>query len=153
MAGQAAGSGGSQGRWHRPDPVAFQQWGSVSLTIDVLDRFEHNVIVPAAAMSKDSRLTNRFRLGRPLVLAVGAHHARCLPALGFELLDEADSGMPQWPIKPGSPVRRSIRLYAFRDPLLAVLQTDAPGGSNPPGEGFDHVVKALLDRNVGGWRP
>lgn len=131
-------------------PWHSKQWGAVPLTTDVLDWFEHNVLVPAAAISKDSRLTNRFRLGRPLVLAVGAHHARYLRALGFELLDEANSGMPQWPTKEGLPVSRSIRLYASRDLELAVLQTDAPGGFHPPGEGFDNVVKALLDRNASG---
>lgn len=42
------------------------------------------------------------------------------------------------------PVKRSIRLFVSSDALMAVLQTDAPGGFWPPSKAFDPTVKTML---------
>lgn len=128
-------------------PWHSKKWGAVDAS-KALRWFQTDIFAPTAAIAEGSRLSRcSSRTEAPLVLAVGAQHARVLPMLGFCLRDEVNggSGLLEWPIRADRrPVRRNIRLFVSDAPPLAVLQTDAPGGFRPPSRAFDSIIRGML---------
>lgn len=127
-------------------PWHSTKWGGVEMnSSDVLPWFKNNVLRPAAIMAEHSSLSNHYKIGYPLVLALGSQHATCLKELGFTSKFNVNQNNEEfnndWPVRhDGQRVKRNFRLFVSEDPLLAVLQTEFI----PPSKEFDNIVKKLL---------